>query len=182
MFRPYCLLHRPRLVGRMQSSMSLISAHKIFASSASVVKGSHFIFAAMQKFYSWDTFGSSWFFNLFCTMETIRWGLLESETHPGNLPVSNAFRPQKKNSLADTRNISFWVSPLWWYMCRQFEYFKSCSPEEYVKAVLNTILDIFHQLHSTSTLQKSRTLELRRIDIDGGEFQLWVMYVSTFIG
>jgi len=36
MFRLYCLLRRPRLVSRMQSSMSLISAHKIFAKSLPV--------------------------------------------------------------------------------------------------------------------------------------------------
>jgi len=59
-------------------------------------------------------------------------------------------------------------------MSQQFEYlyFNSFSPEKYVEAVLNTILDIFHQLHSESTLQQSRKLELRRIDVDGGEFQL----------
>jgi len=107
------LLRRSRLVSRMQLSMSLISAHKIFAKSLPVSPqwSSHFIFAAMQKFYSSfsDTSVISWFFNLLCTMETMRWGLSESEKHAGNLPVNN---PSKKNSLADTRNISFWVSPL----------------------------------------------------------------------
>ena len=39
-----------------------------------------------------------------------------------------------------------------------------------MEAVLIPILDLYHQLHSKSILQKSRTLELRDINIDGGEF------------
>ena len=39
-----------------------------------------------------------------------------------------------------------------------------------MEAILHLIPHLYHQLHSESTLKKSRALELRDIDIDGGEF------------
>jgi len=62
------------------------------------------------------------------------------------------------------------IEPIWVAWSSSSNQLHSLSPNQYMEAVLIPILHLYHQLHSESTLLKSRTLELRDINIDGGEF------------
>jgi len=84
---------------------------------------------------------------------------------------SRTLRSVHKRKINWPKNESFpneWAYPVTW--SSSSNQFRSLSPNRYMEAVLIPILHLYHQLHSGSTLQKSRTLELRDINVDGGEF------------
>jgi len=61
-----------------------------------------------------------------------------------------------------------WAYPVAW--SSSSNQFHSLSPNQYMEAMLLPILHLYHQLHSESRLQKSHTLELRDVNIEGDEF------------
>jgi len=178
MLRLYRLLHRPRL---NYMSTHLISPHKVFSKPLPSPPPWPKQIAVLS-----DTKQAT----------SPQWrSCLAISRHGSENPKSSCFSAQWKECNDDKRRLDWMVNRLattlrsvhkrkinwpknesfpneWAYSTTwpssSHQSF-SLSLEQYMKAVLIPILHLYHQLHSDTTLQKSLTLELRDINVDGGE-------------
>ena len=172
----YCLLHRPRL---NYMSTHLISPHKIFNSplpSPPQWSKQRPVLSDVQQatLPQWRSAISESCLKIpYSSFLPVQWkeGNDSGRSLKRTLDrFSRALRSVHKRKINWPTDESFpneWAYPVTW--SSSSNQFHSLSPQKYMEALLFPILHLYHQLHSESTLQKSCTLELRDIDVDGGE-------------
>ena len=176
MLRLYRLLYRPRL---NYMSTHLISPHKVFNNplpsppqwSKQIPVLSDSNLAAVKKLFG--CFGTR-LKNFRILFLPAQWKECNDDKRRLDRTLdrfASTLRSVHRRKINWPKNESFpneWAYPAIW--SSSSDRFHRLSPKQYMESLLISILHLYHQSHSESTLQRSRTLESRDIDVDGSEF------------